>query len=89
MLKQGGLLIKPESEVLLLTQENTCSLRFHFKLNRENKDSSEKGTTDFQRSHPLYCYKTITRSFGDFKRFHYFNFKTTFLKTKTFFKKLE
>ena len=89
MLKQGGLLKKTESEGLLLTQENTCSLRFHFKWNRENKDSSENGTRDFQSSHSLYCYKTTTGSFGDFKRFHYFDFKATFLKTKTFFKKLD
>ena len=76
--------------VFVLTLENTCSQRFHFKDNRKSISSFflKNGTIGFQNK-PLLersaCfYVTIT---GNFERFRYFQFKTDFLENENFFQK--
>ena len=74
--------------VFVLTGENANLQRFDFKANRKSIGSSKKQyqrflSSPFKRS--AYFHMTIT---GNFERFYYSNYETSFLK-KSFFVKLE
>ena len=56
----------------VLTQENTLSSRFHFKVKRKSIGSSKNGTSAFQNSPPFgrsACFYVTTT--GNFERFQY------------------
>ena len=91
MLLSATFIFKAKYElVFVLTQENTFSYRFLFKVNRK-KVFLKNLPRDFQNSPPFQraaC--SFVAIIGNFERLQYFNLETNFLKKKkTFFKKLE